>query len=182
MTSKTFDPRRLDVLAFAAAGARLQGAEPMLQLARLAATQDAAADAGGKVSWSVQGSKREREGLEAEHWLHIQADATVQPTCQRCLQPLPIALRVDVRVRFVRDERQAEELDAQSDDYDVLAATGREDLLDLIEDELLLQLPFAPLHDVCPQSLRQPSAAALPPSDAAQAPHPFAALKGWKPG
>lgn len=181
MTARTFDPRHIDVLAFAAAGAQVHGTEPVLRLARLAGTQDAAADPGGRVSWSVQGSKREREGLEAEYWLHVQADAAVQPTCQRCLQPMAMALRADVRIRFVRDERQAEELDAQSDAFDVLAATGREDLLDLIEDELLLQMPFAPLHDVCPQALRAP-AAAVATEDAAERPHPFAALKGWKPG
>jgi len=42
----------------------------------------------------------------------------------------------------VRDEQQAERLDEDSDDEDVLALTATLDLQSLIEDELILALPL----------------------------------------
>jgi hypothetical protein len=61
-----------------------------------------------------------------------------------------------------------------------LARTGRDfDALALVEDELIMALPFVPRHEICPEAVVM--AVSDPEVDAAQErPHPFAALAGLK--
>ena len=65
--------------------------------------------------------------------------------CQRCLAPFayPVAQRT-VTV-LARSESDADALDAESDD-EVLVADHPLEPVALVEDELLLTLPFAPMH------------------------------------
>ena len=65
--------------------------------------------------------------------------------CQRCLEALPIELKVDFKLAFVRHEQQAEGLDSSYELY----VTKEEELLtiDIITDEILLSIPMAPSHD-----------------------------------
>ena len=182
MRDKPNDPHRLDVAAFARAQARLDGHMPLPRFKRLAqAIQPGAPDA--QVTWSVAGSFRQPAGREPLMHLRLRADAEVVLTCQRCLEPLRQAVRVDQRLRFVATEAQAEELDEQLEDEDVLALPARLDLIELLEDELILALPIVPRHENCPVSLpsewvAQPAPADLSQTDSSEETpaHPFAAL------
>ena len=66
--------------------------------------------------------------------------------CQRCLEALPIELKVDFKLAFVRHEQQAEGLDSS---YELYVTREDEELLtiDIITDEILLSIPMAPSHD-----------------------------------
>ena len=66
--------------------------------------------------------------------------------CQRCLEALPIELKVDFKLAFVRHEQQAEGLDSS---YELYITKEEEELLtiDIITDEILLSIPMAPTHD-----------------------------------
>ncbi len=113
-------------------------------------------------------------GARAEIWLHLTARACVWRDCQRCLQPVALALDLARALRFVADEATAEALDAESED-DVLALPRYLDLHELVEDELLLALPLVPMHMQCPQAL--PTSVDFDAGDELAAPaHPFAAL------
>lgn len=59
------------------------------------------------------------------------------------------SLYVDRSFRFVPDEETAELEDDDSDE-DVLALSSEFNLLELIEDELLMEVPVVPRHEVCP--------------------------------
>lgn len=158
MKGRAHDPARLDVAAFAAQGARLGGNWAGAELPRLAASQALPQDATAEAAaWQVAGERRAVAGGDAEFWLRIEARTEVWLTCQRCLQPMRLALEVDRRIQFVRGEAQAEALDAEAE-HDVLALTRALDLRELIEDELLLALPLVPRHDICPQPLSWPAA------------------------
>ena len=69
--------------------------------------------------------------------------------CQRCLHPVRERMTVSRSIRFARDENEAARLDADSDD-DVLAVSRQFHLLELVEDELIMDLPMVPLHGHCP--------------------------------
>lgn len=177
-------PRSLDVAAFAQAEGVIAGEWPASALARLAESgaPEAPVESWDPVRWRVSGHLRPVLGSESEVWLNLQVQAQVRPTCQRCLQPVSIELDIDRPFRFVRDEAQAAELDAESED-DVLVLSRRFDVQEWVEDELLLALPIVPLHDVCPQPLPVSDAAAA--EEPAERPNPFAvlqALKGKTPG
>jgi uncharacterized protein len=179
MKPRPHDPLRLDVAALAAEAAALSGDWPAAELPRLTESQSPPQDGvPSAVHWQVRGERRLVAGAEAETWLHLQAQARVWLTCQRCLQPFQQPLAIDTRLRFVRDESQAEALDAEIDE-DVLALPRWLDLRNLVEDELLLGLPLVPRHERCPRPL--PLAPSAGDEPAAEAPaNPFAVLQSLK--
>jgi uncharacterized protein len=117
-------------------------------------------------------------------WLHLAADTVVPLVCQRCLAPVQLPLAVDRWFRFAADEATAAAED-ESAEEDVLAVSRDFDLPALIEDELLMEIPVTPRHEVCPEPARL--SVADPDFDAAgeARPNPFAvlgALRGDKSG
>lgn len=170
MAEPGFDPHRLDVAAFARAGAQLQGQWPLAQFARLLVDAAAPTPGAAEVAWAARGEQRPVPGHPPQVWLQLQARAELVLACQRCLQPLPVPLAVDRALRFVEGEAEAERLDADSDD-DVLALDHALDLQALIEDELILALPLVPRHAAC--ELPAPAGDAPPE-------HPFAALQALR--
>lgn len=178
---KPQDPRKLDVAALARDGAALQGEWPAAELPRLAegAAPEAPAAAWPTVRWAVRGEQRQPRGGEAETWMHLEAAATVSLTCQRCLRPVQESVEFARWFRFVRDENEAAELDADSED-EVLALTRSLDLRELIEDELLLDLPLVPRHETCPEVLPNSAGVEEAAAEEAQKPNPFAVLAALK--
>jgi uncharacterized protein len=177
MSSKrTPDPRRVDIAAACADGLSLSGQWSLGALARLAEGGNAST-ADAPVDWAAHFESRPVAGGRPELWLGLQATAQVRRECQRCLQPVALALTVDRRLRFVDDEATAAALDADSED-DVLVSSRQFDLQTLVEDELLLAMPLVPMHDACLPPLVRPAA------DEAVEPqaHPFAALAALKRG
>ncbi|HEX4234919.1 MAG TPA: YceD family protein [Caldimonas sp.] len=181
MASREFDPRRLDVAAFAAAAGELAGEFPAEALPRLAsATLAPAADLPRPgVRWRVDGERRPLPGAGVQASLLVTASADVTLECQRCLQPMQVPLRAGRRIFFVDGEDAAEALDAENED-DVLALAPVLDLPALIEDELLLALPLVPRHEVCPEPLPRGLVDGDPAAVSAE--NPFAVLAALKQG
>jgi uncharacterized protein len=176
MKPRAHDERRLDVAAFAADGAQLEGAWPLGLLERLRDVVPADAPAPpGEVQWSAHGEQRRPHAVDPQTWLHLRAQASIWMECQRCLQPVVVPLVIERSLRFVRGEDTAARLDAESED-DVLELTQSLDLRELIEDELVLALPLVPRHDHC-----TPALPAAEPQELAEAKvNPFAALAELK--
>jgi uncharacterized protein len=88
---------------------------------------------------------------------------------------------VDRSFRFVSDEDVAAAQDEESDE-DVLALSRSFDLVELVEDELLMEMPLAPRHETCPVPVRL--AVADPDFDSAstERKNPFAVLGKLKSG
>ena len=124
MKPRDFDPLRLDVAAFAEAGGRLEGDWPLASLVRLAESAAAEAPPGDsdRVRWSARGEARAVRGGPAQVWLHLTASTRIALQCQRCLQPVAVALEAERGFQFVPGEDTAAALDAESED-DVLALT-----------------------------------------------------------
>lgn len=163
-----------DVRSFAqTAGSR--SAQDALQKYERLAQEVSASEADLFVNWSAQGELRAVAGAEAEIWLHVQADTCLPLTCQRCLTPVEVALAVDRSFRFVANEETAAAQDDASEE-DVLALDADFDLASLVEDELLMEIPLVPRHEVCPVDVKL--AVADPGFEAAlqEKPKPFAAL------
>lgn len=178
MSGRATDPRRLDVMALAAADAALDGSWPLSSLNRLPQAQDQT----GAAIWALQASLRRAAGGAAEPWLALNVSARVQLACQRCLQDFELPLRIEANFRFVADETLAAALDADAEE-DVLPLPQRLDLHELVEDELLLALPLVPMHETCPQPLVAADRLAGTPGSTAAEPapaHPFAALQALK--
>ena len=177
MSTRGFDPTRLDVEAFAAEAGTLEGRWPLRGFDRLSESADPETPPGDadEVAWHGRGEQvRSRDGGH-QTWLHLDAQATLKLQCQRCLAPVDVPVIVQRRILFVPGEDAAAQIDASSED-DVLAMTRALDLRELIEDELLLALPLVPLHDVCPT----PLVAGFTEEGLDERPNPFAALAALK--
>lgn len=155
------------------------GLTDVAELPRLRADLDLSGPPAQPIAWQAQSQWRERTGGEPELWLHLRAHAQLPLTCQRCLTPVVQALTVDRWFRFVESEEVAQ---AQDDDCeeDLLVFEPQFDLLNLLEDEILMELPLVPMHQTCPDlpALADKSRPAADPSD--ERPHPFAALASLK--
>jgi uncharacterized protein len=79
----------------------------------------------------------------------VKVRATLQVRCQRCLEALP--LEVDSESLLVLAANQAE-IDADPESVDApdrVVAAHEMPVADLVEDELILAVPYAPRHDDC---------------------------------
>lgn len=117
-----------------------------------------------------QGRKRVNGRIQAELWL----------TCQRCLGPVKHPVVADVNLVWVQAAGAAQPV---PEGYDAMvSATGRVNVVELVEDELLLALPMVARHEPSAKcDARFSAGVKLMPAGAADAvPGPFAALKALK--
>jgi len=144
--------------------------------AALPRASDRLAQEGGaaEIAWRITGTV-DAQGRPA---LEVSLDGTVPLVCQRCLQPYSWAVAQRTLLLLARDERELATLDAE-DEHEVVSAAAPLDAATLVEDELLLTLPFAPRCEraACAAAGREAGETAEPPATSA-----FAALAGLKTG
>lgn len=131
-------PSRIDPWRLAAEGGRLDGALALAALPRLVTALNRA-DGVVKVAL-VAGV--DRQGV---HFIAGVMHTEVELVCQRCLEPLRVALDATVSLGLVHGEAEADRL---PEEYEpLLVPEGNLGVADLVEDELLLALPRIPRHD-----------------------------------
>jgi uncharacterized protein len=135
---------RFDGFGVAARQAVIAGRVDVAALPRVA---DLLAEAGGgaEVDYRITGSA-DAAGRPA---LEVSLSGSVPLTCQRCLQPFRWPVLQSTLLLLARDERELARLDEEDHEHEVLLAEAPLDPLALVEDELLLTLPFAPR---CPEA------------------------------
>ena len=177
---KEFDAHRLDVRRFAEAAAELAAEDKVRGYGRLLAeTEGRGGDS--PVRWSAQGELRNAGHLHPQAWVHLKADTALPLVCQRCLAPVDVPVAIERSFRFVADEATAAAEDDAAEE-DVLAQSRSFDLVELVEDELLMALPVAPRHEVCPEPVRMAAGEEEFEQALARRDNPFAALARLKPG
>lgn len=129
----------IDSLEFARDGQTLRGSLPLAGLSRL---KDSLADAPGAVEFEVRGG----EDARRRPILTVAIIGTLRLQCQRCLEALDHPLHVVNTLRLVAaGEAAAGALD--DEDIEWIEASRELDLAALVEDEILLSLPYAPRHE-----------------------------------
>ena len=93
------------------------------------------------VDWRIEGTSDAAGRLA----LRVGLRGNVTLECQRCLEDFAWPIDVTTEVLLARDEAELAALDADSS-LEVVLAEGPLDPLALVEDELVLALPFAPRH------------------------------------
>lgn len=176
--SKDFDPHRLDVRRFAEEGAELATTDRLAQYRRLAAETEGAGPE-REVRWSAHGEIINSGHVEPEVWLHLEAHADLPLVCQRCLSPVDVQVAVNRSFRFVADEATASAQDDASEE-DLLALSRSFDLVELVEDEMLMEMPVAPRHETCPAPVKMSVTDAAFETASATRKNPFAVLGAIK--
>src|SRR5437667_454738 len=111
---------------------------------------------------AVSGAARGRPSLR------VSVSGTLQLRCQRCLEPMPFKVQAEelLVLAATQAEIDAEPADASAPDRVV---AGKEMAVrELIEDQLILELPYAPRHEFCNGSETEADASISP----------FAGLRG----
>jgi uncharacterized protein len=132
----------IDGFEFASAGAAQEGRLPLTAFPRL---RDVLVSDTGEIEYRLRGLRDER----GRPSLRLNVRGTLPLRCQRCLERL--SLEVDADALLVLAESQAE-IDAESGNAeapDRVLGSKEMAVRDLVEDELLLALPYAPRHDEC---------------------------------
>lgn len=152
----------IDSVDFARNSKEIRGETGLAELTRLAETL---ARTDGSLTYIVRGF---REG-DAD-MLEVSVHGECFLRCQRCLGEMAYPVGIDSRLLLL----PADQLDevADDDDVDAIEAVSKLDVLALVEDELLLGLPFAPRH---PEGECAPAT-----KDVQQKASPFAVLAGLK--
>ncbi len=134
-------PTRFDALKLAGHGERIGGDVDAARLPRLADLVIQSTDTGkARIQWSIAGD-RDAQGRPR---LTLDLDGALHVVCQRCLRPMAVPVVQQTELLLARDEAELARLDV--DEQEVVLAAAPLDALTLVEDELLLSLPFAPCH------------------------------------
>ncbi len=132
----------IDSLEFARGGRVREGT---IRIDRLPRLQDLLADPVGELSVRLEGWRDE----EGKSWLHL--DVVGEPVlhCQRCLGGVKFPLHIDSRLQLVAPGEAWPDDDLADDSADAIEADRALALAPLVEEEVLLALPIAPMHEDC---------------------------------
>lgn len=175
---KEFAARRMDPRSFAEHAGQLRGEEALGSYVRLAA-ETQGRDSKTPVTWSATGELRNPLHVNPQVWLHLQANTVLLLVCQRCLGEVDVPVNVDRWFRFVADETTALAQDDEAEE-DLLALSADFDLVELVEDELLMEMPVVPRHEICPVPVKLAVADLDFEEATEQKENPFAVLQKLK--
>lgn len=158
------DPAELlDLAALVALGSELEidcELESLVRLAPLLRDHDGAAH--GRFRFHRVAGAAAAEG---------RVTATLHVTCQRCMNELAVAVDSACRLVFA----DTDDVQVPGDDELVVTRGGRISLAELVEEELLLALPLAPMHSEGQGCSIKPAAEAKAAREPKQ--RPFAGLR-----
>ena len=129
---------RFDALKLAADNETLSG---VLDARALDRVVDRLAGGGAApIAWRIEGG---HDALRRPA-LVVAIEGTLPLVCQRCLQPFEAPIAQKTHLLLARDDGELKMLDAE--ESEVVLAAALVDARTLVEDEVLLSLPFAPHH------------------------------------
>ncbi len=121
------------------------------------------------LSWRLAGEV----GADKKARLHLSISGIVGVPCARCLEAMLITLDIHSEFILVKDESEIPSEEDDVEDHDYIVAEAEMDVLQLVEDEILLALPYAPKHDI-------KDCAVKAEVNELKAPNPFAVLRDLK--
>lgn len=134
--------KTLDSIEFARQSRKLTGVIAISALARL---HDQIVDRDGEFSVSLRGECDDGKRT----WLILDVEGRLILQCQRCLAGVGFAVNLTSRLELIADGQPWPDDELNEDDWDAIAADPALDIASLVEDEVILALPLAPVHEDC---------------------------------
>jgi len=131
-------PRRIDARKLVQREQQLDGTVPRDELPRLVASTESVK---GDVAVTLAFARDLQRNQVATGHLQLE----VELLCQRCLQPVSEQIEADIAWGFVWSEEQGKSLPKSLDP--VIQDGDELDLYQVLEDEILLNLPMVAFHD-----------------------------------
>ena len=162
-------PIRVDPRKLAERGVRLSGE---IELGSMPNLCEALADKEGVVTVDLQFDV-DQQGIRT---ITGEAHGSVNMTCQRCLESARVAVEAEFNLGIAASEEAAKNLPRS---YDPLIVEGEEiELLPVIEEELILSLPYDAYHEDCSVQTSFGDAEAVAKDN--EKPNPFSVLAQLK--
>jgi uncharacterized protein len=130
----------IDGLDFARKSAEIHGTIAVFDFSRL---KDQLFSPDGEVHYRLVGGR----SAEGQFQLALHLAGRLSLICQRCLGPMEFEIDTDTVFFLVSDENRLPAPEDEREDVDYLVADAPIDVVELIEDEVLLGLPLAPMHE-----------------------------------
>lgn len=146
----------IDAFEFARSSSRLSGEWPIADFPRL---QGVVHSDRGALPYTLEGVPQE-QGRPA---LRLHVGGALQLTCQRCLGALEHELDADAVLLLFASESDVAALPVDAEGPDCIVAAKDMPVRDLIEEEVLLAIPYAPHHEWCQPRTREETAARKSP-------------------
>ncbi|WP_342031086.1 YceD family protein [Neisseria sp. CP9] len=162
------DPNLIDPEVFASEKQSLQGSFMLEELDERVRSHDYPADKQTKVSFTLNGGRDRLQRLFLD--LNVKADMPL--ICQRCIRPMPFTLDETSRIVLFANEEDLDEAMLADEELEGMPIEKELDVRGLVEDQILMSLPFSPRHENCDN-------AALEQVNQDK-PNPFAVLAGLK--
>lgn len=125
-------------------------------------------DASEPLSYRFSGGTDARQ----RPFLDLSLTGNLKLKCQRCLKPLEFTLKEQAHIVLFDDEITLDRAMLEDEELEGILNSHELDLSSLMEDQILMAMPFAPMHQTCDDSNL---------SDFNQdKPNPFAVLAGLK--
>lgn len=164
----------VDTWELARLGREQQGEAPLAEFGRL--LDGLPEQAERTVSWTLVG---ETDSLH-RRYMTLHAEAVVTMECQRCLNAFDLSLQAESRLQLVESEAEIQDEETGEDDPeapDQVVGSPYFDVRSFVEDELILALPYVPMHEVCPSLPKELESSE---GDDTGRPSPFAVLAKLK--
>jgi uncharacterized protein len=168
---KIVGPQFIDAYECVRRGLAYSGEVPLSRFKRLVADLPAQH---GVATWQLKGET----GSLGEPLLRLAVQASPVVVCQRCLEPFEWPVDSEVMLHLVGSEAELDADDHVSDDeaergYEKVLGSGHFDILEQVEDELILSMPYIARHEDCSPKV---STDAGPSEAEPERRNPFAAL------
>lgn len=166
-------PRQVDVRKLAAAAKQISAFEPLSSFGRFSAMlTDHRGDVAIDLAFHISD-----EGVRVVDG-HVQGEVGV--LCQRCLQPMRVPLDSRFSVGVVWTDEQARALAKRLEPWEL--GEPPHDLLELVEDELIMSLPFVSFHQTGACSAEASPQSGEAPAAGSRRENPFKVLEQLKSG
>lgn len=159
------NPILIDPAAFAREKKRLDFRISLSQLDGRAAQHEYIADSDTVLNCVLTGGTDRLQRLFLE--LHVCAEMKLW--CQRCVSPMPFSVDETARLVLFADEAGLDEAMQADETLEGMVCTEELAVLPLVEDQILLALPYSPMHESCTHPLAERI-------NQNSKPHPFAVL------
>ena len=136
-----FSPTIVNSIEFACNSRFIEGNLPLKWLPHLA---DRLLELDSSLSVSLEGSQHEGKSLR-----RLMITGTLLVKCQRCLASMHLPIHINSVLQLVSPGEDWPDEELIDDEMDAIEASEALDVVGLIENEVLLALPFAPRHEYC---------------------------------
>lgn len=131
-------PKQVDVRKFVASDLSIDAREPLANFKRLTEMLESA-DGDVEVHLHFYTEPQGPKRIDGE------VKATLMVLCQRCLKPMALPIDSRFRAAVVWSDEEAGRLPRELEPY--IVGEEPQDIRDLIEDELIISVPYANYHE-----------------------------------